>query len=77
MNPHDPDAARKVADRGSSLRRGKQVQLDDDPNAKPGNEEVRAEPENGDTALRGASLTVGLLALLYAISLIDRSILAD
>ena len=76
MNPHDPDATRKVADRGSSLRRGKQVQLDDNPNAKPGNEEVWAEPENGDTALRGASLTVGLLALLYAISLIDRSILA-
>lgn len=48
----------------------------DDRNAKPHVEKVRAEPASSQTAMPGASLTVGILALLYAISLIDRSILA-
>lgn len=44
--------------------------------AKPASKALQAAEENGSVPLRGAALTVLLLALLYAISLIDRSILA-
>lgn len=47
-----------------------------DPSAKPGNEKVQAAEEAISAPLPGARLTVILLALLYAVSLIDRSILA-
>ena len=46
------------------------------PSAKPGNDMVQAKEEESGSPLRGATLTVALLTLLYAVSYVDRSILA-
>lgn len=46
------------------------------PSAKPESDLVQAEEEESASPLRGATLTVALLTLLYAVSYVDRSILA-
>ena len=46
------------------------------PSAKPGNYILQTEEEESGSPLRGATLTVALLTLLYAVSYVDRSILA-
>ena len=46
------------------------------PSAKPESDIVQAAAEESASPLRGATLTVALLTLLYAVSYVDRSILA-